>query len=519
MQRPGAPELESTSFPVGTVVGPWRVEGWGGRGAYGAVYRAVRIGREEAGVVALKLAVHPEDPRFEREVKLLSSLRHPNVPRYLGHGDWRHASGAVYPYLVMQWVQGRPLYNWAAHRNPTSRQVLWLLAQVMRALEAVHAARGVHRDVKGANLLVRPWDGRVFLMDFGSGTYAGASSLTPQPLPPGTPGYRSPEALRFVQRFSHEPAARYLATPADDLFALGVTAYRLVTDEYPTSAEPGADTADLWRVGGKGPRTPAELNDRVAPRLNELICQLLSVDPEARGTAGEMARKLEEAAEQPDPEVDHHLFAWEEPSPASWSAADVTIAEGTQQRPRRRDRQVVRLSYQFDAAAKAEHEREVAEDLSRASARTERDPERAPRSRWELQLIALAMGALVVVGSWWAGPRNSIESLLATREQAQPQMGKQDGGVVALGDEGLPRPAEAPPSPSPPQSIREELPAKPFNGQIRPPCPRGYVEVRGGCWIKMEDRAPDCPEHAYEWKKGCYVPLLSIPAPATSNPP
>jgi hypothetical protein len=65
MERNAAPEPNPASRPVGTVVGPWRVEGWAG-----LVYRAVRVGCEEEGPVALKLAVHPEDPRFEREVRL-----------------------------------------------------------------------------------------------------------------------------------------------------------------------------------------------------------------------------------------------------------------------------------------------------------------------------------------------------------------------------------------------------------------------------------------------------------------
>ncbi|HEX8701883.1 MAG TPA: serine/threonine-protein kinase, partial [Myxococcaceae bacterium] len=231
MKRNAALELNPASLPVGTVVGPWRVEGWAGRGSYGAVYRAVRVGREEAGSVALKLAVHPEDPRFEREVNLLSRLRHPNVPSHLGHGVWRLPGGAEHPYLAMQWIQGSPLYDWAAQRNPTSRQVLRVLAQATRALEAVHAAGAVHRDVKGANVLVRLGDGRVFLSDFGSCRYAGASTLTPRAFPVGTPAYRGPEPWRFALRFLNVPTARYKATPADDLFALGVTAYRLVTDE------------------------------------------------------------------------------------------------------------------------------------------------------------------------------------------------------------------------------------------------------------------------------------------------
>uniref|UniRef100_UPI00358DB1E6 hypothetical protein n=1 Tax=Stigmatella ashevillensis TaxID=2995309 RepID=UPI00358DB1E6 len=74
------PEWDPASLPPGTQVERWRVVGFRGRRAYGTVYRAERVGYEEARPVALKLALHPRDPRFEREVALLSRLRHPHVP-------------------------------------------------------------------------------------------------------------------------------------------------------------------------------------------------------------------------------------------------------------------------------------------------------------------------------------------------------------------------------------------------------------------------------------------------------
>ena len=498
MKRNAVPGLDPVSLPVGTVVGPWRVEGWAGRGSYGVVYRAVRVGQEEGGLVALKLAMHPEDPRFEREVTLLSRLRHPNVPRYLGHGSWRSPAGTVHPYLAMQWVEGSPLYDWSAERNPSSRRVLRVLAQAARALEAVHAAGAVHRDVKGANLLVRRGDGRVFLSDFGTGHYAGAATLTPKAFVPGTPAYQSPEAWRFPLRFLNAPAERYEATPADDLFALGVAAYRLVTDEYPPSPAPMEDTAGLWREGGTGPRPPVVLNPRVVPRLSELILRLLSLRPEARGSAAELAVMCEEAAARLGPEADFPLFEW-----------DVAITPGNQQCPRRRDRKVVRQSERRDAFEKDELERQEAEDLARARARTEREPERTPRSPWVFRLIALAAGVLLMVGSWWLGTRYAASSAWGER-----------GGLVGLVDEIWPLSVPATPVASLPAGIRKEVPPEPFKNQLRPPCASGLVEIKRGCWAKLEARPPDCPMGAYEWRGGCYMPLiLPGPPPATSEQP
>ncbi|ADO73077.1 hypothetical protein [Stigmatella aurantiaca] len=65
------------------------------------VYQALRVSREAAGPVALKVAMAPGDERFVREGVLLSRLRHPNIPALEGRGNWRHSRG-ISPYIAMQ---------------------------------------------------------------------------------------------------------------------------------------------------------------------------------------------------------------------------------------------------------------------------------------------------------------------------------------------------------------------------------------------------------------------------------
>ncbi len=86
-------------LPAGTRVQDWRVLGCHGHGGYGVVYRAVRVGQEAAGPVALKMALFPWEPRFMREVGLLSLVRHPSVPRLLGQGFWQDPAGLFFPFL------------------------------------------------------------------------------------------------------------------------------------------------------------------------------------------------------------------------------------------------------------------------------------------------------------------------------------------------------------------------------------------------------------------------------------
>ncbi len=134
-----AAEVDPLYLPLGTRVGPWRVTGFRGRGAYGTLYRGERVGREAAGPVALKLAISPRDPRFEHEAQLLSIIDCPHVPQFLDDGVWEHPASA-FPYLVMQWVDGVSLYDWAARRNPSEAQVVRLLAQMASPASGCHPA-------------------------------------------------------------------------------------------------------------------------------------------------------------------------------------------------------------------------------------------------------------------------------------------------------------------------------------------------------------------------------------------
>jgi len=272
------------------------VKAWQGQGAYGAVYRAVRRGWKRSGLVALKVSLLPWNARFAREAEVLSRMSHPSIPRLLDRGELRSPFGADYPFLVMEWVEGTPLYAWAEQHAPSCREVCRLLAQLARALEAVHAVGAVHRDVKGDNVLVRRTDRRAMLVDFGSCHFEGAARITWQSLPPVTLAYLSPQAGLFYIHSHYQPDSYYPPSPADDLYALGVTAYRLVMGQYPPPLDARQDEQGTWRVTSPDVRPLLESNPRVEPLLREVILRLLSDAPEARGTAKLVAEALEAVA-------------------------------------------------------------------------------------------------------------------------------------------------------------------------------------------------------------------------------
>ncbi|WP_224247990.1 serine/threonine protein kinase [Hyalangium gracile] len=487
-------EVDPLCLPVGTRVGAWRVVAWRGRGASGTLYRVERARGETGRAYALKLAIHPGDKRFGREAWLLRHIHSRHVPRLEEQGVWEHPQGA-FPYLVMQWVEGEPLYEWARERNPTSRQCLGVLSQVARALEATHAAGGVHRDVKGENVLVRAGDGRVFLTDFGAGHYRGAETLTTKLLPPGTRGYRSPEAWAFLRAFLRHPTAHYPASACDDLFALGVTGYRLVTDEYPAGTDTEPESTEQWREGGPGPRPARELNPQVSAELEAIIHRLMAVAPEERfeGQAGAVAEALEQAERRLGAEAEEPLFRW-----------------GPEQRPRWRSAGAVHRAEERDAAARERLERPRSE-VPREKARPERSVQ-VWGAEAAVGMLGLVLAVLTVAGLYRA-PALMPEGSRRASQQGNP---------VAVGDAASPLAATtlAPVLAEERRAgIGLSMPEKPFPDQRTPPCDRnGEVVIRGGCWYRLGDAQLPCRDDAYEWKGACYLPSYPPRRPSTSYP-
>ena len=492
-------EVDPLALPLGTRVGPWRVSGFRGRGAYGTLYRAEHERRAGGGPGALKLAVHPGDERFKREAWLLRHIHSPFVPRFLDAGEWEHPSGR-YPFVVMELVEGEPLYDWAARRNPSLREALRLLAQAARAVADTHAVGGLHRDVKGGNVQVRWRDGRAFVTDLGAGDYRGAASLTSKLLPPGTAAYRSPEAWEFLRVFRRHPTVHYPASACDDLFALGMTAYRLVTDEYPPLTDPEASGSEVWREGGPGPRAPSELNARVSEELDALILRLLARAPEERfgGLAWKAAEAFEQAWRSAGPGADRPLFGW-----------------GTSTDTRWRSPGGVRRAEEQDAAARQEHARRAAEEPPQAVTSSKRAEPRAWSPPWAEELAMAAVGLLLAV--------LTVAVLYRGQEVDRTGPGSSGGGSVAVGDSARGAALlELPPvsTDGTPSAVGLPMPEKPYPGQRTPPCNRnGELEIRGGCWYELGRATLPCREDAYEWNAACYLPSYPARRQPTSQPP
>jgi hypothetical protein len=269
--------------PPGETVGGYHLEARLGTGGQGSVYRA----RCEGGLFAVKLIPLALARTWgQRELEVMARLKLSGVAALEGHGHWP-AAAPRFLFLVTRYVKGRTLYAWARETNPSAREVVEKGRALVGVLGPVHRAGVVHRDVKGDNVLVRDEGGEVVLVDFGAASYANAPRLTVL-LPPGTPRYRSPEAMRFL--LGHSRGERYVSGPGDDLWAFGVLLYWLLTGGWPFEG------TGWGAVLHPEPEPPHTSNPRVPAALSALCLRLLATAPEARFVDAEAVGEALEAA-------------------------------------------------------------------------------------------------------------------------------------------------------------------------------------------------------------------------------
>ncbi len=268
---------------VGQQVGEYRILERINQGGMGVLYRGLHpiIGKPVAIKVLLpELAadtslVH----RLLGEARAVNSIRHANIVDIFALGqlpDGRH-------YMVMELLEGQSLAEMLRERGKlTPAEVLVVLEQVMGALQAAHAAGVIHRDLKPENLFVskRQEGWHVTLLDFGLAKQRGAlSHLTAPNVVLGTPGYMAPEQIRG------EPA-----TPAIDLYAMGIVAWALLVGREPYT---GGSIVDVMKRHLEAP-IPAvrTVLPNVPASLENLIQRLMSKEPGARPTAEEVRKLL-----------------------------------------------------------------------------------------------------------------------------------------------------------------------------------------------------------------------------------
>jgi serine/threonine protein kinase len=264
---------------AGDVLGPWRLDELIGEGGMGVVFRATHT--RNGSVAALKLIkeelAHSEEHarRFVREARAAREVRHPNLVGVLDAG---HSDG--HAWLALEYVAGRGLDVRLREEGPLPpADVIRLAAEIGSALDAIHAAGLIHRDVKPANILFDA-GGASRLTDFGLATGVDYSVITQAGKVLGTMDYLAPELIRGE-----------LPDPASDLYAFGCSIYECFAGRPPFGGR------GMLEIGfghlGEEPEDPCAGRTDVSPSCSDAVLMALRKTPAERpGTASDYARML-----------------------------------------------------------------------------------------------------------------------------------------------------------------------------------------------------------------------------------
>ncbi|XVU25535.1 protein kinase domain-containing protein [Actinoplanes sp. CA-054009] len=266
--------------PGVTLGGRYRLDERIAGGGMGDVWRGTDevLGRTVA--VKILLPALLDEPgfaeRFRGEARTMATINHPGVVDVYDYGSDQQLA-----FLVMEYVEGDALSRTLSRVGRlTPARTMALVAQAADALQAAHANGIVHRDVKPGNLLVRP-NGTLVLTDFGIARSALVGQLTVAGSVLGTASYISPEQ-----------ASGAVATPASDVYALGVVAYQCLSGHRPF------DGATPLEIAMKHVRDhPRPLPGDIPPAVRSIVDRAMAKDPAARWpSASAMAAIARQAA-------------------------------------------------------------------------------------------------------------------------------------------------------------------------------------------------------------------------------
>lgn len=265
----------------GTELGSWRILEQLGEGGMGSVYLAERADGEYEAKAAIKLVRGgiPDTAsaaRFRAERQILAALSHPGVAQLLDGGSTPDGT----PYLVMEYVDGKPLTEWCEAHDADVQTRLELFLKVCDAVGHAHNALVAHRDLKPNNILVTG-DGEPKLLDFGIAKIVEDMEKSGDGVTRTygimTPAYASPEQI-----------AGGRAGVAADIYSLGVLLYELLSGRLPIETKGLTPAQLITRVTQDVPPTVSSVTPdqarrrRLAGDLDAIVSLALRKEPEER---------------------------------------------------------------------------------------------------------------------------------------------------------------------------------------------------------------------------------------------
>lgn len=272
---------------VGSMFGPYHLKRLLGRGGMGEVYEAEHTVKEWTVAVKLMTAEFSKDPvfreRMKREARIAGRLQEPHVVPIHDYGE---VDGQM--FLEMRLVEGTDLDSVLKRFGPlTPPRAVAIITQIASALDAAHADRVMHRDVKPQNILITR-DDFAYLVDFGIASATTDEKLTQLGTAVGTWKYMAPE------RFSNDEV-----TYRADIYALACVLHECLTGAPPYRAD-SAGTLVSSHLMGPIPQ-PSAIRPGIPKAFDAVVARGMAKKPEDRyASAGDLALAAHEALSDPD---------------------------------------------------------------------------------------------------------------------------------------------------------------------------------------------------------------------------
>ncbi|MFT4214417.1 MAG: serine/threonine protein kinase [Microbacterium sp.] len=296
--------------------------------------------------------------RFRAEARHAALVNHEGIASVFDYGE---ENGSA--FLVMELVPGEALSTILEREGSLSTdKTLDVVAQTASALQAAHAAGLVHRDIKPGNLLITP-DGRVKITDFGIARIADQVPLT-----------ATGQVMGTVQYLSPEQASGHAASPATDIYSLGIVAYESLAGKRPFTGESQVAIA-MAQIN----EAPPPLPETIATPVSNFVMCMIAKKPEERPSSASAVARAATALRRGDVGAAAAIV------PAI--AGDVPLDDVTQ------------LLGAGLATQEATRILPAADDLdTEPESEEESEPKRKKRSPWTWPLIALIALLLIVLG-------------------------------------------------------------------------------------------------------------------------
>jgi len=279
---------------VGHIIGKVRIEKFLARGGMAEVYLGTHLTLERPVAVKVLHSHIESEPellsRFQREAKVIASLRHSNIVQVL---DFDTHEG--HPYIVMEYISGLSFSSYLRNLHEKNqglsyKQIAHLLKSISSALDYAHSQGVIHRDIKPANILLHSNNGdfvidrpitqstEPIISDFGLVRIVHSGTQTASGIVSGTPKYMSPEQARGD-----------MVDNRTDIYSLGVVLYELLAGHPPFD---GDTTLIIIYKHIHEPPPPIE---NIPAPLQDVVNRALAKDPDDRyQTAGDFARSFME---------------------------------------------------------------------------------------------------------------------------------------------------------------------------------------------------------------------------------